>query len=168
MRGFGIMVLVVGIFVLALWVAITWYLKVDYVQNCGGHLKRAADANTIELAKQELNVALGWMEAEGLTEGSTYVFYATPNEDIGFWHTNTASSVKELESVNPEATQLEKTNVLMKLLETLLDHDNNGDEVTAPPGISRYPHNTGFAILLIVGMVMAIVGAIIWWYEDIF
>ena len=57
---------------------------INFNVECKGHLKRAADANTIELAKQELDIALSYLEREGMTEGYTSVLYKTPDEDVGF------------------------------------------------------------------------------------
>lgn len=42
-------------------------------QNVSGFLKRAADANTIELANQELTKALDYLEANNLTSGYTSI-----------------------------------------------------------------------------------------------
>lgn len=59
-------------------------LGIQFNANCKGHLKRAADSNTIEMAKKELDIALDYLEKEGLTEGYTSVIYKTPDEDIEF------------------------------------------------------------------------------------
>lgn len=120
---------------------------VQFDQNVGGYLKRAADANTIELAKENLSVALKSIKESGMTQGYTSLLWRTPDEDVGFWFQNLSASLKELESARPEATQLEKSNLLIKLRETLLDSGKQGGvEVTAPDGISIYPRNTLYAL----------------------
>ena len=51
----------VGYFVVAgllmipivVWVIVNWTNSIKFDVGCGGHLKRAADANTIELAEEE-------------------------------------------------------------------------------------------------------------------
>ena len=112
-------------------------------QNVSGYLKRAADANTIDLANQELLKVIDYLEANNITEGYTSIFYETPNEDIGFWYQNLKASQNELANLNSESA-LEKTNVLIKLRETLVD---NGEKtrVTIPPGLAVYPNNTMWA-----------------------
>ena len=50
-------------------------------------------------------------------------------------------SYEELDKLPETATSLEKTNVLMKLRETLTDESEDGTEVTVPNGISIYPNN---------------------------
>lgn len=117
---------------------------ISFDRNCEGYLKRAADANTVELAEKNLVVALNHLESNGTTSGYTSILYRTPDEDVGFWYQNLQASLKELRSIKPEAAQLERSNVLMKLRETLLDHGQSGDTVTTPPGISVFPSNTAY------------------------
>ena len=139
-------------------------------QNCLGYLKRAADANAIETAHNELNRAITYMEQNNLTKGYTSILWRTPNDDIGFFYNNLVSSRDELTKVTTNASSLEKSNVLMKLRETLLDEGKSGTELTCPPGLSRFPYNLQWAILMwIAGL--AIAGVIVWiiidnWRED--
>lgn len=122
------------------------YLGITFNQNCSGHLKRAADASTIELAQKELKRAIDYMEQENLTKGSTHIIYATPDNDIGFWYDNIRSTYVELQNLPASSTSLEKSNMLIKLRETLLD----GDEVTLPPYISLYPLQAIIMFILVV------------------
>ena len=116
---------------LILWAGARIYNGITFDQNCEGHLKLAADANTVELAQQQLSIAVKYCEDNGLTKGYTSIFYRTPDEDIEFWYNNLKSSLNELNAVSADATQLEKSNILMKLRETLLD-DNGETSVTFP------------------------------------
>ncbi len=129
--------------------------SIVFDRNCEGYLKRAADANTIELAKQNLGVAVKYLENNQLTSGYTSVVYRTPDEDVGFWYENLRASLKELNEVRPDATQLEKSNVLMKLRETLLDEGENGTCVTVPNGMSVFPNNVAYANWGIVSLLLA-------------
>lgn len=129
---------------LAAFVGSRWYLSVVFTQECGGHLKRAADANTVELARSELETAVAYIEREGMIAGYTSVLYRTPDEDVGFWHRNLAASLEELRAVRSDASQLESSNVLMRLRETLLDHGEHGESITIPDGISVFQHNRAF------------------------
>lgn len=138
-------------FILSLIFLLTWggfrtVNSIQYNQDCGGHLKRAADANTTNMAKDELNTALKYLEEKGYTEGYTSVVYRTPDEDIGFWYNNLKASHDELAQIDSNTTQLEKSNVLIKLRETLLDHGDKSDSVTCPGGISIYPSNGVFFV----------------------
>lgn len=140
--SFGIFFLVI----LLIWGGVSIYNKAIFNINCGGLLKRAADANTIELAKQEMKLALDYMEQEGMTSGYTSVLYNSPSEDVGFWYKNIKSSYEELVSLPDDVTPLERSNILMKLRETLLDSGGDGaTKVTLPRGISIFPHNVLFA-----------------------
>lgn len=138
---------ILAILSFVLWMGIRTVAYVNFERFCEGNLKRAADANTVGMAVQEMKTAINYIEREGLTEGYTSILWRTPDADVGFWYKNLKSSLNELENINPNATQLEKSNVLMKLRETLLDKGDRGVEgVTSPSGISVYPHNTGTAI----------------------
>lgn len=136
--------------------------SINFDRNCTGRLQRAADANTIEIAKVELAAAVDHLNKVDLRSGYTSVLYTTPDEDIGFWYNNLAASLAELDAIPENATQLEKSNVLMKLRETLIEvGDKGGQTVTCPAGISRYPHNKMYAVatwgLLIMLTVFVIV-----------
>lgn len=135
-------------------------LVVNFDRGAEGYLKRAADSNTIELAIGNMETALTYLEKRKMTEGYTSIFFSTPDEDVGFWFTNLESSLKELKSIDSNATQLEKTNVLMKLRETLLDSGNGSDSVTVPQGISKFPNNGLFAFWFILSLIVLVVSAL--------
>jgi len=136
------------------WAGARIYQSIIFDKDCGGYLKRAADANTVEMAEKQLQVALSYLEQHNLTQGYTSIIYNTPDEDIGFWYDNLRESLNELQNVNVESSQLERSNVLMKLRETLLDQTDQGDSLTKPEGIAIYPHNMIFMICGIFGLVM--------------
>ena len=128
--------------------------------NCGDYLKRAADSNTVELAADNLKIALDYMEANGMTTGYTSVVWKSPDEDVAFWYTNIKQSYEELISLDENATNLEKTNLLMKLRETLLDQQEKGESLTVPNAISCFPNNTLWAILKWLCLAMFIGGLV--------
>lgn len=76
-----------------------------------------------------------------MTEGVVSIFFHQPKNDIGYWYKNITEAYYELESLSEDASPLEKTNVLMKLRETLTDSTDSGVSVTIPHGISTYPNN---------------------------
>ncbi len=152
---------------LVIWGGVRLYQdNITFNQNCKGHLKLAADANTVELAKQELAIAVKYCEDQGLTQGYTSIMYRTPDEDVKFWYTNLKASLNELNAVSADATQLEKSNVLMKLRETLLDNRNDGTSVTYPEGISIYPNNMAYCIWALISFIVAVIAGIGWFRED--
>ena len=129
--------------------------SVQFNQNCGGYLKQAADANTVELALDRVNKALEYIEAKGLTQGYTSVLWRTEDENIGYWYENIKACKSELET-NLDASSLEKSNVLMKVRESLTDNGEKGTELTVPPGISRYPDNLVYGILLWISLILLV------------
>jgi len=159
--------LVVGILLLIpfiLWGGMRIYKGIVLKIECTGHIKRAADANTINLAIQEMKTVVSFLEREKITSGYTSVIYITPSEDVGFWYQNLKASLEELEKVKPEATQLEKSNILIKLRETLLDHGQSVS-ITAPSGINVFPNNAGYAIFGVLCFILLIVGVVLIFYE---
>lgn len=114
---------------------------VQFDINCTQHLKRAADANTVELAKEELAKAISYAEENNLTEGIVSIFLHQPRNDVGYWYKNMSEAYAELEKLPEDATSLEKSNMLMKLREALLDEEEAEVSVTIPDGIDIYPNN---------------------------
>ena len=159
MKKAVIIATIISIIIFTGWFAGRIYKDIIFGINCNGHLKRAADANTVSIAEKELQTALNYMKANGLTTGYTSILYRTPDEDIGFWYTNLTASLIELQSISAESTQLERSNILMKLRETILDDGEHGSTITTPSGISIYPHNTAWMLWGIISFILNILGA---------
>lgn len=134
---------------------------IHFDQECKGYLKRASDANTVDIAKQELSKTINYLEKNNLTTGYTSVFFNTPDEDISFWYNNLKSSELELSKVNDSTSSLEKTNLLMKLRETLLDNGEKKDTITIPDGLWRYPNNLAYGIIFWISLFSLIIGIIL-------
>ena len=153
--------------VIATWSYEGW-MNVHFSNNCRGRLKRSADANTIEIAKQELGAAVSYLETNNSTSGYTSVIYNTPDEDVGFWYRNLKASLEELEKVPADAPPMDKTNTLMKLRETLLDHDGGKERVTCPEGMFRFPNNAFWGlvnVLSVIGEIVALFLISVGWEE---
>lgn len=125
---------------------ITLVKGIQFQQDCSGYIKQAADANSVELAIERIDKAIAYVEANDLTEGYTSVLWKTEDDNIGFWYNNLKTCREELAQCI-ESSQFEKTNVLMKVRESLTDQGEDGTELTLPKGISRYPKNALFGIL---------------------
>lgn len=132
---------IISLVVFVAWGTTRIVKSVQFELNCTQYLKRAADANTVELAKEELSKAISYAEQNNLTEGVVSIFLRQPKNDIGFWYKNMVEAYNELEKLPENADSLEKTNTLMKLRETLTDQKDYGVSVTAPDGITIYPNN---------------------------
>ena len=129
--------------------------SIQFDQRCGGYLKQAADANTPELALQRLDLAIEYIERNNLTDGYTSILWRTEDENIGFWYQNLKACRQELEACLDDS-QLEKSNVLIKVRESLTDQGEKGVDLTIPDGISRYPNNAIWAILLWISVILNI------------
>lgn len=162
--------LVLGVFIILISLIVPTVLIVNNIQfnqNCGGYLKQAADANTVEIAHDRICKALDYIEKNNLTSGYTSILWKTEDENVGFWYENIKACKNELELCK-DASQLEKTNVLMKVRETLTDDGGqDGTILTVPDGISRYPYNTRCCFLMLLSLVFCFGGAfLIYLYND--
>lgn len=136
--------------------------SIQFTQECEGYLKQAADANTPDLAVQRHDKAIEYVRENNLTSGYTSMFYKTEDENIEFWYNNMIACRDELLNCK-SSTQLEQTNVLIKVRESLLDEGSSRGsiaytDVTLPRGISRYPHNLLFLILNCISFILLFIG----------
>ncbi len=130
--------------------------SVEFKRNVSGLLKRAAAANTIQLADEELSKAIQYLEKNKMTSGYTSILYETPDEDIDFWYRNLKASQNELQTLNSDSA-LEKANVLIKLRETIIGKSR----VTVPDGLSVYPNNKFWAFLMSIAILAGFIGIMI-------
>ena len=128
--------------------------SISFDVNCGDYLKRAANANTVELAIENLEAALAYIEENNLTSGNTGVIYKSPADDIKFWYSNIKSSYEELKSISSDASILEKSNALMKLRESIIENGEKGEYLIRPDNISQYPNNALFLFLKILSIIV--------------
>ena len=142
------------------WATVRIVKSVQFNFDCQAYLKRAANANTIELAKTELGKAIEYVESNNLTKGVVSVFLKNPANDIGFWYQNMKLAYEELDALPENTSSLEKTNVLMKLRESLTDNDSTGaTSVITPSGITIYPNN----MMYFVWSMFSIIAATVFW-----
>lgn len=142
MKGFSIFLIALGLIV----PTVTVIQNIQFQQDCSGYLKQAADANSVELALERLNKAIEYIEKNKLTAGYTSILWKTEDDNVEFWYRNLKTCQQELNDAI-DAPQFEKTNVLMKVRESLTDNDGEqGTVLNLPKGISRYPSNSGFAL----------------------
>lgn len=129
--------------------------------DCGGHMELAAKANSISLAQQEMRMVVKYLEDHNLTKGNTAVLWNTPQQDLNFFYNNMKASLEELERIEDDSSSLDKSNVLMKLRETLTETSGKGSEkMCVPFGITRAPHQVLFIIWAVISAVMLVVGVI--------
>lgn len=139
--------------------SITTVKSEKFDQNCYGYLKQTANANTPELALERLNLAIGYIEAHNLTSGYTSILWETEDENIEFWYRNILACREELQNCM-NSSQLEKTNVLMKVRESLTDSNGEHTIIIIPKGLYKYPHNGLWAIGELASFLSIIIGVI--------
>ena len=126
--------------------------------NCISYLEMAADANSVDIANKHLTSAITYLESNNLTNGNTKVIIYKPTNDIGLWYENLKSAQKQLNEAchREDLTELEESNILMKLRETLLDNEG----ITHPSMISVYPDHVAWFWWSILGWLLW-VGALV-------
>jgi hypothetical protein len=137
-----------------------WQSKITFRIEVAGYMQNAANANSVDLATKEMEKVVKYFDDRHLQPGFTSVIYNTPDEDVGFWMANMRASLEELKQIEPNATSLEKSNILLKLRETLTRESKDGSEISVPAGISIYPHNFSFMLWGIISTILAFVGGI--------
>lgn len=135
--------------------------RVKFEAECSDYLSRAANATNIDIATEELDKALGYIERNGLTKGFTSVVYKTPDEDLGFWYQNIKAANAELKSMPDTISNLEESNMLLKLRETLTESSKDGNYVVVPAGASRYPNNAWYVYGVAIFLVLVAAGPIV-------
>ena len=100
--------LILGLVLSIGWASTVVVRGIQFDRGASGYLKRAADANTVELAETQLRIAVDYIEQKNLTEGYTSIIYRTPDEDVGFWYTNLKISLEELRALDSTSTVLER------------------------------------------------------------
>lgn len=114
--------------------------NIQFNAKCINYFELASNANSVDIAEKHLSSGIKYLEDHGLTEGDTSCLMYKPTNDISFWYENLKSTQTQLrEVVNKETlTELEESNLLMKLRETLLDEDG---DVIYPIMIEFYPNH---------------------------
>ncbi len=160
----GVVLVLIGVTVPAYNKYAEYRFDIDVVQR----LKRAADANTVEIAVKELSSVIVYLESKDMRTGNTSILLPKPANDVEFWYENLKASLGELKHIEATAGRVEKTNTLMKLRETLLD----GEAVTKPDSIHLYPYVRTLYLLgnlsifvIIGGAAVAIYGLIGKWWK---
>lgn len=143
MKKFLLVLLAIIIFILPIGnYAYTIIQNIKFNTQCGDYLKLSADANNLEIAEKHLSKAIDYLEQKNLTSGYNKVFFYYPKNDIGLWYENLKSAQLQLREVikRENCTELEESNMLMKLRETILDSGESGQYLTLPLGISLMEH----------------------------
>ena len=141
-------------------IAIVKTIRID--ANCIDYFRMAADANSVDIAEKHLTFGINYLEEHGLTEGKTKILVYSPKKDIGLWYENLKTAQTQLRDLmeKDDLTELEESNALMKLRETL--YDSNGS-VNHPMMISFYPNHVSWfwtnMLMWLLWIVAVILGA---------
>jgi hypothetical protein len=155
---------IAGIISLILFIFFRVEKESDFIAGCDDYLNLAANATSIESAKQNLSVSIKYLKERGLTSDHTSVLVNTDSEDIGLWFESLTKSLRELQTYTAASSQLDQKNMLFKLHRTILGENvrDRTEELRDPTGISIFPHNMAYAWWGWLSLTAALVG---WRYQ---
>jgi hypothetical protein len=152
-----------GVIMLFLWSYIRIAGAYNFDVGCKDYLQLASNSVSIELAESHIAKAIEYAESKNLTNGVVSILFKYPTNDVGIWYTNLVTAHKQLqENIGIEVTELEESNMLMKLRETLTDTRGEENVVIHPEGISIYPHNILLCVIGVAGIVFVCAGILGW------
>lgn len=136
------------------WCAGSWYKGWRFGIDCEQYLTQASNASTVEVAKDRLDRAIGYLEGNGMTRGNTGVIIQTPAKDVGYWYANLVSAREELDDPTIADSSISQTNMLMKLREVLTDNGSQGSHLVLPGPVYYVPNRaawywTGWIVFLL-------------------
>ena len=121
------------------------YKAIVFDTQCKEYLSLAANANSIELARTNLDKAIQYIEQNQLTSGNTAFFIKGPSTDLTSFYTNLKACQKEVWIMSvKKGTVLEETNLLMKLRESLMSEGL----IIIPENIALHPNQLQYMIVL--------------------
>ena len=125
----------------------------DFDEQCNNHIKAAVNASTLDVAYDQLQIAVNYCKDNGLTSGYISNGPFLEKEDIGLWYTTLKKSLITLNALPSNATLIEKNRVFTELRETLgVDR--------CPRGISAYPYNTEYSLWIILSMIITLLAGV--------
>lgn len=164
MKTFMAALMILGIIGGIIYGAVRITADISFNVECEGYIKRAADATTAKSAKEQLDKVIDYADDHHLTEGWVSIILHQPENDVTFWYNNLVNARNGLEKAIGTG-QLQETNVLMKLKETLLDDTSDGVKVTHPSGIEIYPNNKAMCALAIISAAFILIPAAYFKFE---
>ena len=134
----------VSFLVFLAWAGARIYAGIQFDQHIENYISQAASSPSPQIAEQKLGVAIAEIDREGLTSCNTGILFTYPTNDLGFWYGRLVDSRALLRRLPPGDSELEVSNTMMRVHESLVSDGKNGQSIVVPEGISIYPHNVLF------------------------
>lgn len=122
----------------------------DFAENCTAHIEKAATASSVEIAKEELALAIEYVEKNIYKEGND----AYEDENVEYWYNNMKAAYEKLENVPADASEEAKSTVLLQINESLLKHTVLGKEVELPNNIKDYLSIVNYNVLCVISLIV--------------
>lgn len=137
------------------------YKSVQFDTNFTSKCINAVQARDVGEAKAELDKAIGVLESEGLTSGSTSVLFYTTHDDLGIFYQRLKARRELLEY--QAKYQLDPLTIRYAVNASMTSYDNTLDLwfrpiAGMPWGISVYPKNGLYILWLTTGITLLATG----------
>lgn len=152
----------VSLLAFSAWCGVRIHAANEFNAEIKDPLEIAATTNSLDVAREELGIAITEIEARGLTEGRTWP--SSVNNDVELWYTALKDLQGNLEGLGENPSQHE-VNVALLLVRTTILQDG---EVSHPQDVSVVNHPAevflagltplyywcGFGVLFLIGYIL--------------
>lgn len=132
------------------WIGARSYYWIQFERKCGGHLNLAKNAMSVEFAREELDIAIDYLEKTAKISGNTDPLLLMPSRDLSRFYKNLLLGKRFLSSVENGST-IDKINSLQIIKHSIL-------EAEIPDGISVHPYNGIYFWSLLLSLALGIIG----------
>lgn len=148
----------IGLIGFILWAGYRIAYGIEFDQGIENYISQAASSPNPAVAIERLDIAIKEIQTRHLTSGNTGVFFTYPNNDVGFWYQRLVDSRKILSDLPKSDSQLEISNTMMRVHESLTGSNKEGTYIRSPDGISIHPYNTGFFWWCTLSLIFMVIG----------
>ena len=99
----------------------------------------SAYAIDVDTAKENLAIAIDYIEKNNLTSGTIAIFFKEHGCDLSVWYETLVKGYQKLEEVSKDATFEEETLIIEKMRDSFI-------AVGLPEDIEDYPYNTEYFV----------------------
>lgn len=152
----------VGLGLFLFWSVLRITAGIQYNQTIGSEIYSATTAATPQEAESHLANAINMAKDRGYTHGNTGILFTYSDNDVGIWYNRLVSSDVVLKSlIENSKSELEVSNTMMRVHESLTAVGKEGSEARSPDGISVFPNNVAYAWLCLLSIVLMLVGGVV-------
>ncbi len=125
--------MVISIISFSLWAIVRIHYTIEFEQNCSSYLTRAKQEVDFDLAANDIEVAINYLETHGLDHGVIKIFREYSYNDLAYVHQNLIEAQNAFRQASSES-ELEKFSLVQRM----------DEQMKLPCGISIYGKNLAY------------------------